>query len=336
MRAQDLRIFEPNRKNKYKISDKEHPLIDEISSGEEMFKNVDVNSDTVLYNFLRSNPFLYNPETTSVVVDTIEDFLIKTKKDEIALGDILRNPKYTPKQRKKIIKGAFKNWYKDYNVKKNKTFKENDKVIQVIGEISYLEYTWKSKLLLLVTFLVLLFLVITDSIIWNNLKETSFGYTMYKSITQMYQNFSWLKIVGNVGIYISLTLIFYSTIYSFIIKDFRKNYKLAQDFLTSSEVSISREFKKKFRKARNYYIKRVDDKKYPFFPPLDIAEVQEGKMNITIFNEICNATIDRAYIVKKSKPYITALNSTLRFSSYASALVVLALSIYTIVVNIFS
>ena len=51
----------------------------------------------------------------------------------------------------------------------------------------------------------------------------------------MYQNFSWLKIVGNVGIYISLTLIFYSTIYSFIIKDFRKNYKLAQDFLTSSE-----------------------------------------------------------------------------------------------------
>ena len=337
MKAQDIRIFEPgNKPYKYKQSTKDHPLIDEIAASETMFPNQDTNSETVLTNFLRTNPFLYNPHTSKVVVETIEDFIIKAKKEDIAFGDILRNPKYTPKQRKKIIKKAYKTWKQEYTEKKNKTFKENDKVIEVIGEVSYLEYSWKAKLVLLITFVLLLFLVITDSFIWNALKQTSFGYTIYKSIIQMYERLNWLKIVGNVGIYMCLILIFYSTIYSFVIKDFRKNYKLAQDFLTNSEVSISRNFNKKYKKARRYYLKRVDNKKYPFFPPLDIKEVQEGKINITIFNEICNATINRAYVMKKSKPYITALNSALRFSGYVCAVVIVALSIYNIVINIFS
>jgi len=337
MKTQNIKIFEPGTKpNKYKLSTKEHPLINEIATSEVMFLNRDANSETMLTNYLRSNPFLYNPDNSKVVVDTIEDFIIKAKKEEVAFGDTLRNPKYTPKQRKRFIKKAFKIWKHEYNEKKNKTFKENDKVIEVIGEASYMEYTWKTKIFLFITFVSLLFLVITDSIVWNALKQGTFGYSIYKSITVMYENMHWLKIVGNIGIYICLILIFYSTIYSFIIKDFRKNYKLAQSFLTNSEVSISRDFNKKYKKARKYYLKRVDDRKYPFFPPLDIKEVQEGKINIRIFNEICSVTIDRAYIMKKSKPYITAFNSILKFSGYACAIVIVGLSLYSIIQSFFS
>lgn len=336
MKEPEIRVYEPGSKpNKFKVTDKEHPLIDEIAASDISFGKSDMSSDTLLNNYLHTNPFLHNPQTNNVIVHSIEDFIISTKHEEIAFGDVLRNPKFNPKQRKKIIKKAFKNWKKEYILKKNKTFKENDKVVEVIGEISYLEYSWKAKLILGLTFLVLLFLVITDSVVWNALKQVNFGYIIYKSVVQMYQNISWLKIVGNIGIYLSLILIFYSSIYSYIIKDFRKNYKLAQSFLTSSEVTISREFNKKYNKARRYYLKRVNDKKYPYFPPLDIDEVQEGIMNITIFNEICKATIDRAYVVKKSKPYITAFNAALRFSGYACAVIIVVMSLYNIILNIF-
>lgn len=331
-----IRVYEPGKKpNKFKVTNKEHPLIDEVSTTEFMFGQTDLSSETLLTNYLYTNPFLYNPETTNVVVHSIEDFMIAVKSDNIALGDVVRNPKYSPHQRKKIINKAFKNWRKEYLVKKNQTFKENDKVVEIIGEISYLDYSWKTKLIIGLIFVLLLFLVVTDSLIWNLIKQGSFGYLFYNSLVMMYENMNWLKLLGNIGIYLSLILIFYSTIYSFIIRDFRKNYKLAQSFLTNSEVTISREFNKKYRKARKYYVKRVNNKKYPFFPPLSIEEVQEGKVNITIFNEICKATIDRAYIVKKSKPYITAMKKILQFSGFACAGIIVVMSIYNLIINIF-
>lgn len=335
MRDPVIKVYEPGNKNKFKITNTDHPLIDEIAASETLFQSSDMSSETLLTNYLHTNPFLYNPQINNIKVHSIEDFIISVKREQIALGDLIRNPKYTPKQRKKYINKAFKTWKKEYILKKNTAFRENDKVVEVIGEISYLEYSWKAKLIIIISFILLLLFVVTDSIIWNSFKQGSFGYSLYISIVNMYNNMSWLKVVGNLGIYLTLILIFYSGIYSFIIKDFKKNYKLAQSFLSNSEGSISREFNKKYRKSRRYYLKRVNNKKYPYFPPLGIEEVQEGKMNITIFNEICKATIDRAYIVKKTKPYITAFKVILQISGIACLVVILGMSLYSIFITLF-
>lgn len=329
-----VKVYELNN-NKFQLSKKEHPLLDEITSTEFTFSKNDLTGESVYTNFLYTNPFLYNPDTTDVIVHSIEDFMVDIKSEKIAFGDVIRNPRFKPKQRKKIIKNAFKSWKEDYLFKKNQTFKENDKVVEIIGELKFFEYSWKTKLIIALVFLLLLFLVVTDSFVWNQLKQFNIGYIVYKSITKMYEDTIWLKIVGNVGIYVNLVLIFYSSIYAFIIRDFKNNYKLAQSFLNSSEKTISREFNRKFQKAKKYYLKRVNNKKYPFFPPLSIEEVQEGKMNITIFNEICKATIDRAYVVKKTKPFIKALNIILQFSGFASLGIILSMSIYNIILNIF-
>lgn len=331
-----IKIYELNKGNKFKETNKEHPLLDEITSTEFAFANHNLTGESLLTNYLHTNPFLYNPETTDVVVHSIEDFMIEVKREKMAFGDVLRNPKFKPKQRKKIIKRAFKKWRKDYLQKKNQTFKENDKVVEIIGELEFSESSLKTKLLIGLVFVLLMFLVITDSLVWNVLKEGSFGYVIYKSITLMYEKMMWLKIVGNLGIYLTLILIFHSSIYAFIIKDFKKNYKLAQAFLNNSEKTISREFNKKYKKARRYYLKRINNKKYPFFPPLNIEEVQEGKMNIKIFNEICKATIDRAYVVKKSKPYINSFKMLLQITGFVSAGIIVVMTLYNVILNIFS
>lgn len=337
MKDPKIKVYElGNNKKKYRVINKDHPLLDEIGVSENMFPGNDNGSQTVLNSYLGTNPFLYNSKTANVAVNSIEDFYIQDKSEKIALGDVIRNQRYSPRKRVKLIKKAFSNWKKDYISKKNQTFKENDKVVEVIGDISYLEYTWKAKLLLFIIFILLLFLVVTESIIWNGIKQGPIGYFFYRSIVGMYEKMGWLKIIGNIGIYLSLILIFYSSLYSYIIKDFRKNYKLAQSFLNNSESSISRQFNKKYNRAKRYYLKRINNKKYPFFPPLNIEEVEEGTMNITIFNDICRATIDRAYIVKKTKPLIQTINTILKFLGLACVIVIVGMSLYSIVFNMFT
>ncbi len=337
MRDPIIKVYEPGDKpNKFKVSEKDHPLLSEIGADEPLFKSSDSSGESMLTNFLHGNPFLYNPETTEIKVYSLEDFIVKVKDQEYAFGDIIRNPKFSQRQRKKIIKKTFTNWKKEYTTKKNIVFKENDKVLEVIGDISYIEYSWKAKLLLAAIFLTLLFLVITNSFVWNAFQKTSLGYFIHSGLVDMYSKMNWLSIVGNLGIYLSLILIFYSGIYTYIIKDFRKNYALAQSFLTNSEGTITRDFNKKYRKARKYYLEKVNTKKHPYYPPLHIEEVQEGKMNITIFNEICKVTVDRAYVVKKSKPYIRAAKLILEYSTYACSIVIVAMSLYSIIVKLFS
>lgn len=336
MKDGKIQVYEPGKKpNRFKVSTKDHPLIDEMGAAEELFKS-DLSGESALQNYLHSNPFLYNPELNPLIVYSIEDFIVHYKYEKYALGDVIRNPKFTIRQRKKIVKRSFGDWKKEYNLKKNKAFKENDKVIEVIGDVTYIEYTFIQKILLLLVFIGLLFLVVTDSLIWSWIKTGGFGYNIYQTIYNMYIDMPWLKIVGNVGIYLSLLLIFFSIIYTIIIKDFRKNYALAQSFLTNSESSISRDFNKKYKKARRYYLKRVDNVKHPYFPPLEMEEVQEGKMNITIFKDICDSIIDRAYKIKKMKPYIVFLKKIIEYSTYASAITVLALSLYSMVLKIFN
>ncbi len=331
-----IRVYELDKKGKkYLVSKEDHPLLDETGPKEPVYKSSDMSSESLLTHYLHGNPFLYNPETAEVEVSSLEDFIIYVKGEPYAFGDTIRNPKFTKRQRKKLIKKSFSDWKKEYTTKKNVVFKENDKVIEVIGDISYIEYTWKSKILIGTIFILLLFLVITNSFVWDVFKKTSLGYYMHSGLVSMYQDMNWLVLVGNIGIYVSLSLIFFSIIYSYIIKDFRKNYALAQSFLTNSETTISKDFKKKYRKARRYYLKRLNTEKHRFYPPIYIEDVQEGKMNITIFDEICKATVDRAYVVKKSKPYITTLKLLLEFASYGSSLVIVVMSLYSLIVKLF-
>ena len=59
-------------------------------------------------------------------------------------------------------------------------------------------------------------------------------------------------------------------------------------------------------------------------------------MNIKIFNEICKATIDRAYVVKKSKPYINSFKMLLQITGFVSAGIIVVMTLYNVILNIFS
>jgi len=333
-----ITVYEPSatKSNKYVKRNDQHPNISDFGASENRFENDGVvSSDSARNVFLRGNPFLYNPNSAAYKATSLEEYLISVDKVEIAFGDVIRNPVFGPKKRKKIIKNAFKAWDKEYNKLKNTAFKESDKVVEVIGEVNYLSFSIKMKVLMMFLFTLLLFIMGTTSAIWERISTSSIGYYINQTLVSMFTGAVWLNVLGNITIYIILILIFYSSLYSIISNDFKRNYKLAQSFLTRSEKTISNNYKRKFKNARKYYYSLINRQKNPFFAPLAIEEVEEGQVNITIFNNICKMTIDRAYMLKKSRPYIIAIKKFLVFGSIIGSATLCLFSLYHIIINLF-
>jgi hypothetical protein len=218
---------------------------------------------------------------------------------------------------------------------KSTTFTESDKLIDVIGEVKYLNYSIRMKLLSFALFFLMLFMVGTDSYIWDTLSKNEFGYYINQTLQTMYQNYSWIKIVANIDIYIIMALIFFLTIYNYISKDFRRSYRLSQEYLKDSEKTITKEYKKKFKKSRKYYLSLINNKKQPYYAPFDISNVEEGEVNITTFNTICKVTVDRAYKYKKKRPYILFGKNVLMYLSIGGTFIIVIFFLYNVIKSIF-
>lgn len=281
------------------------------------------------------NPFLQNPNTQSVDVLSIEDFLIDVKGKKILFGDVINNPEYSLRTRKKITKRAFKEWRKEFQKHKKLTFKENEKVVSIIGEISFVKLNFKLKIFNLIIFLLILFLVTIDSNVWEIIKLSKFGNKIFIGLNSMYLKFGWLKQVGIITTYITLFLIFYNHFYSMMFRDFQKDYQLAKNFLNKSEGRITKDFNKKYNNARKYYLSKINNKKIPYFPPLSMDQVQEGQINISIFNDICKKTIDRGYRVKKTRPYVVGIRFILQWTTYIGSIILVGMSLFFIIINLF-
>jgi len=57
--------------------------------------------------FLKGNPFLYDPLNSPYIVSSIEDYRIKYKKNYQAFGHLIRNATYSRYRRRRIAKKAF-------------------------------------------------------------------------------------------------------------------------------------------------------------------------------------------------------------------------------------
>ncbi|HEY8395681.1 MAG TPA: hypothetical protein VIK96_02790 [Bacilli bacterium] len=285
------------------------------------------------YPFLSTNPFLYNPENAQIIVYSIEDFLIKVGKQDALFGDAIRNPVIPISKRKRIIKKTFKTWKKNYIKEKKLTFTEGGKIVDVLGEVSVLKFSWKYRLLLFLLFGLTVLLVGIDSYLWEEFALTGIGNYFYNLLAGMYEGSSWLRSVGNFSIYVILFSIFYASIYTLISDDFLKNYKLTESFLDNSEKNIDRSFKKRWRTARKYYLRAL--KNIRKVPPLGIEEVQEGQVNIDVFKQVCQVLVDRAYKYKKAKPVINVLKFLLLALSVLGSGTVLLFTIFQMILSIF-
>ncbi|HNZ50403.1 MAG TPA: hypothetical protein PLO88_01675 [Bacilli bacterium] len=292
------------------------------------------NLDTAKTQFLRTNPFMYNSKTSAYPITSIEEYLVKVRKSEFALGDIVRNPDLSKTKKRRLVKRAFKNWNKDYNTQKSRAFSDSDKTMEVIGGVNFMKISFATKLVMMVLFLLMIFIVSLNSYLWMKIAQTNFGFRLRQNVMDLFNTTAWLKMLANLTIYVLVMFMFYATIYSMVSKDFVRNHKMAINYLKKSEKAISRAYKKKFKKAKTYYLKMIGSKKRSH-PPLDIKKVEEGQINITTFDNIRKVTVDRAYTLKKHRPLYVGLKNIFLLLSFGGSLTVVGYALYKIVVSLF-
>lgn len=313
----------------------------EIVDGKYVRENVATNANSYLAgldnlkaSYLRSNPFNFREDKTLVKIYSIEDYLIKIDNVELSFGDVIRNPYYSRRKKKKVVRKSFKTWNKDYFRQKNEAFKESAKSIAVIDDLVYPKIKLGITILILIC-LVFLFFMTASSRFWDKFSLTPFGSYFKIIINGLYLDFPWLKLVVNISIYLVILLIFYSYFFSSYSSNFTKNYEMVESFLKDSKSVISKNYKKKYKKAYKYYKKAVSNPKEPHFAPLDIEEVQEGNVSVGVFKEASRSTVNRAYRFKKLKPILVFIKNILLILSFLGSLVVLGLLLYKMVISIF-
>lgn len=281
---------------------------------------------------LRGNPFLYNAERSGTEVYSIEDFLVTYKKREYLLGDIIRNARFPLRVRKKVFKKTFRLWRRDYVKKKKQVFRENFRTVEVVKSIGNIKLPFYIELAIWAMFAAMIFIAGIDSPLWQKIARGRFGMFLREALDAMYASAPWLGIVANISIYLLIVLIIHSLFFRIIIKDYRKYYREANDYLTRSETQINREYKKKRKKAYKYYMRYLKKKSTPYYPPLDINEIQEGEVNIEVFDIVSKATVNRSYRLMKAEPALKVIKSILLILSIVGLVVVYGYSIVYVII----
>jgi hypothetical protein len=292
------------------------------------------NMDPARIQFLRGNPFSYNSKKSAFQVSSIEDYLVKVRREDLALGDIVRSSNFKKSKKKTIVKHAFRNWEKQYNSQKKHVFDESDRTIDVIGDVNFMNIPFGTKMMIFGLFILMIFMISPNAFFWQKIAESGFGYRINQLLISTYQSTSWLKIVGNLTVYILIIFIFYASIYSMVSMDFVKDHKMAVDYLKRSEKIISKQYKKKSQKARKYYLSMITSHK-KHIQPMDMKEVEEGRVNITTFDNIRKISIDRAYKLKKSRPIYIGLKNLFLFLSIGGSATVIGYSLFKMVMSLF-
>ena len=320
-----------SRKNTYVKSTDNVPIID-INYNK---NNPIVNSAPENEEIFQGNPFLYNPSKQDIDVYSIEDFFTSYKGNKLSLGEMIRNPDYSLASKKRVVRKTFKRWHKEYLKTKKNAFSESYRSIKVIKGVGETKFSFLKTLLVWILLLGMVFITEIDSVLWNAITKGSFGIFLKSSLDNMYDKFNWLKIIGNTTIYLLVFLVVYSLFFQAFIKDYKKYYNRSQKYLNNSENKINKEYRKKRKKAYKYYIKSLRKGFSLYFPPLDIKEVQEGEINIAVFNEVSRATVDKSYYVMKLEPFLKVLKNILFFLCVIGSIFLYAYSIIMIIIAAF-
>ncbi len=280
--------------------------------------------------FLKGNPFLYDPLNSPYIVSSIEDYRIKYKKDYQSFGHLIRNATYSRYRRRRIAKKAFSFWEKDIQKAQEKRIIESSSVIETSGNIKIKPFSWKAILLLWLMLIILMFI----ACLTNGLFVRAFGNNFFVQMANLLNNgFSinpWIKLIMNVTLYLVIIALIYAKYYNVNIQDFKKITNSAHYILEKNTRILDKEYEKKIKKAKTYYMTSVLRKNYTF-APYTINLVCEGKIGNQTLDTISQAIIDKSSNFKKKKVWFLLFKSLLIILSIAGTLLVVAYVIYEVI-----
>lgn len=282
--------------------------------------------------FLKGNPFLYNPLNSPYIVSSIEDYQIKYKKDYKTFGSLVRNATFSRGRRKRIARKAFDFWDNDIKKAQEARVTTGASVIETSGNIKVKKFSVKIKLLLWL----MLTILILINYLGNGFFVRTFGgdfFALMKSLINTgFSTNSWLKIIMNITLYVIIITLIYAKYFNINIQDFKRITDSAHSMLDKNTRILDREYEKKIKKTEKYYVTNIYKKNYTF-PPYLMNMVCEGKIGNQTLDKISQEVIDKSSNFKKKKFWFQLFKNLLVLLSIIGTLLVIVYVVYEVVKN---
>ena len=289
--------------------------------------------DTGKIEALKGNPFLYNPLTSPYIINSIEDYRIKYKKDFQSFGSLVRNATFSRRKRRKIAKKAFIAWDKDVKKAQETRVVESMSVVETSSDIGIKKFSGKMIAFLIFSLLLMVFIICISNGFFTYTFGGEFFQRMRVIIVSGFENYSWIKIVMDSSIYVIIITLIYSSFYNMVLKDFQKSNSYAQELLEKSTRILDKEYEKKIKKAEKYYLSSVMKKNYTF-APYSMTQVCECKVNKQSIEKISQTVIDKSKKFKSNKFIYVMTKNILIIVSFIIIFGIVSYVLYEVVKNL--
>lgn len=299
----------------------EHPLNDNV--------NEDGISDEVK-KILHNNPFLYNLRNPEYRVTSIEDYYIDVKKDTKAFGAVIRGQGYRRWQKRRYTKKAFKKWRQDFLANKDRVLNAEEKETRKQELLVKIKFWYYLGLVFLFFFIALL--MFKPGLMWTSLgnkawfNKVDFGIDEAFSHQWFYQFTQWILIVIICGLY-------FGTIYRRINQEHKKINIDRFNLYEKSDRIINKEFKKKYKRTRKYYLQNIRKEKN-IFGPLPIEETAIEKVDLKEIEAVTAAYVNKTINLRKYKKYFYLLKYLTIYGALISGIFIFGYVVYFIIKNI--
>ena len=280
------------------------------------------------YRLLQTNPFVYNYKKATHKAVSVEEFYIAVKKETMPLGAVFRGSEFSKSQKTKWLKKAFKKWKKEFTVDKTNILqKENDKLF-VVGDVVVNSFSIASIILMFILLIIIGSLAFSVGSVWGILLSSPkpFLEKIALGINSAFA-ISWVSLVAQASFSVTIAALFYVFHHNALISDFKKMSKDSLTAYKSSSIQIEKEFKKKFKKTKNYYLTKVG--KNPLkVAPLSIEKTATGDVDFEDISLIADSYIKKAAFLKKNKGKLNALKFLFTFFFFFSTLIPIGYALY--------
>jgi hypothetical protein len=287
------------------------------------------------YRILQGNPFMYSYKKCQHKAVSVEEFYIAVKKEMMPFGAVFRSQQMDRGKRSKWIKKAFKKWKSEFTVNKTDLLqKENDKVF-VVGDVAVAKVSIVSLILMVLIIIMTSVLLFQTGTVWATLaaSTSSILQKISAGVTAAFTP-SWMVLVAKATFPVVITALFYASFHNGIMSDFKKTSQQSLSAYKSSSVQIEKDFKKKFKKTRAYYLSKMG--KNPMkVAPLDIEKTAAGDVDFEEVEKIADSYVKKAAFLKRHRASLKGFRFITTALAYGCGLAVIGYTLYSIVTQFF-
>lgn len=299
----------------------EHPLNDNV--------NEDGISDEIK-KILHSNPFLYNIKEPDYRVTSIEEYYIDVKKDTKSLGSVIRGQAYNKHQKLKFTKRALKKWRQDFIANKERILNAEDKNDSTHELYAKIKIWYYIGLVLLFIFISLI--MFKPGLMWVNLANKVWFSKVVLGIDEALGH-KWFYQLSQAILILIICGFYFGMIYRRINQEHRKINIDRFNLYEKANIVINKEFKKKYRRTKKYYLKNIRKDKN-IYGPLPIEDTAIEKVDLKEIEAVTEAYLNKTINLRKNRKYFYLLKYVTIYGALLCGIFIFGYVVYFIIKNI--